>query len=75
METVKVFMNGTSEAVRLPENCQFGSSEVYVRKVGDMVLLLPKSKTWKAFIESLDGFSEDFMHEQHKDTLQKRAGF
>jgi antitoxin VapB len=72
METAKVFMNGRSEAVRLPKNCRFGSNEVYVKRVGDLVLLIPKEKTWQVFMQSLDGFSQDFLAERIGKPAQKR---
>jgi antitoxin VapB len=72
METAKVFMNGRSEAVRLPKDCRFNSNEVYVKKVGDLVLLIPKDKTWEVFMQGLDGFTKDFMTERVKDIPQKR---
>jgi antitoxin VapB len=72
METAKVFMNGRSEAVRLPKNCRFGSAEIYVKKVGSIVLLVPKEKTWEVFMQSLDGFSADFMNARPSQPPQKR---
>ena len=73
MESAKLFMNGRSEAVRLPKNYRFGSNEVYIKKIGDIVLLVPKDKTWDVFLQSLDGFSEDFMQNRPIDIPQKRA--
>ena len=75
MESAKLFMNGRSEAVRLPKNYRFGSNEVYIKKIGDIVLLVPKDKTWDVFLQSLDGFSEDFMQNRPIDIPQKRARF
>jgi antitoxin VapB len=72
METAKLFMNGRSEAVRLPKNCRFGSTEVYIKKVGDLVILVPKDKAWDVFIQSLDGFSDDYLSERPKNIPQKR---
>ncbi len=72
METAKIFMNGRSEAVRLPKECRFRSKEVYIKKLGDMVLLIPKDKIWDVFVNSLDGFSEDFMSERPNEKPQKR---
>ena len=74
METAKVFMNGRSEAVRLPKNCRFGAAEVYIKKLGDLVMLIPKDKVWDVFVQSLNGFSEDFMNERSKEVSQKRKG-
>lgn len=64
MMTAKVFENGRSQAVRLPKECRFQSDEVAVKKIGDIVLLIPKENQWSGFLESLDAFSDDFMCEE-----------
>lgn len=63
MMTAKVFENGRSQAVRLPKEYRFKDDEVMINKVGDMVLLVPKSAKWEAFMRSLDMFSPDFLIE------------
>ena len=35
--TAKIFENGRSQAVRLPKECRFGTEEVMVNKIGDIV--------------------------------------
>ena len=72
METAKIFMNGRSEAVRLPKNCRFGSKEILIKKVGDLVMLIPKEKAWDVFMDGLNGFSDDFMNERPNEKPQKR---
>lgn len=72
METAKVFMNGRSEAVRLPKNCRFDTREVYIKKIGDLVLLVPKKKSWDVFLSGLNGFSDDFMKKRVNEIPQKR---
>ena len=61
MMTAKVFENGRSQAVRLPKEYRFDESEVAISKVGDIVLLMPKDKSWNGLLASLDMFTEDFM--------------
>lgn len=61
MMTAKLFENGRSQAVRLPKECRFSGDEVSVSKVGDAVILLPKSNRWSGFLTSLDMFTADFM--------------
>ena len=41
----KVFLNNRSQAVRLPKEFQFTSSEVFIRKVGTDVVLSPRLLT------------------------------
>lgn len=63
MFTAKIFENGRSQAVRLPKECRFHDSEVSVNKIGDIVLLIPKTSKWSSFIQALDLFSDDFFEE------------
>jgi len=40
MQSAKSFINGRSQAVRLPKEFQFSGKDVLIQKVGDMDLLL-----------------------------------
>jgi len=72
MLTAKIFENGRSQAVRLPKECRFSSDEVLVNKIGDIVILLPKSSNWDSFTAAIDMFSDDFMDDKRDDSLQER---
>ena len=72
METAKIFQNGSSQAVRLPKEFRLPGKEVYVRKLGGMVLLVPKKEMWKQWYENLEGFSDDFMLARNQPKPQKR---
>ena len=71
METAKVFMNGGSQAVRLPLSCRMNENEVMAHRVGDAVILFPKESPWSALIESLNLFSEDYMDEGRNQGAQE----
>jgi antitoxin VapB len=60
MDIAKVFLNGRSQAVRLPKDYRLEGSEVYVKKIDDVVLLIPKDSAWKTLKTSLKYFSDDF---------------
>ena len=72
MQRAKLFMNGRSQAVRLPKDCQFSGSDVYIRKFEGVVMLLPKKSPWASLIRSLDLFSDDFMSHRNQPAQQKR---
>ena len=61
METAKLFLNGQSQAVRLPKEFRFSGNEVYIKKVGTAVMLFPKDRLWETHLEGLHSFSEDFL--------------
>ena len=71
MMTAKVFENGRSQAVRLPKEYRFTTDEVAVNKIGDIVLLMPKTDKWSSFMQAIDMFSDDFMEEEQNDGLKQ----
>lgn len=72
METAKVITNGTTQMVVLPDNFRISSSEVYIKKWGDSIVLMDKNDSWKALFESLDQFSDDFMDVREQPAPQNR---
>jgi antitoxin VapB len=66
MDTAKLFENGRSQAVRLPKKYRFSGDDVFIKKIDDIVMLIPKEKVWDTFRESFQKFSSDleFSHDQ-----------
>ena len=73
METAKLFQNGSSQAVRLPKQFRFRGDRVYIKKMGDAVILLPVRHSWNLLTSSLALFTEDFMQEREQPALQERG--
>ena len=59
--TAKIFMNNRSQAVRLPKEFRFDTSEVFIRKVGDEIILSPRPADWSAYLAEGPVASADFM--------------
>ena len=59
MQIAKLFMNGKSQAVRLPKEFRFYGDQVYIKKMSNGVLLLPYENGWQAMVDALDLFSSD----------------
>ena len=59
MDTAKIFENGRSQAVRLPQKYRFNADEVVIQRLGDAVLLVPKESLWNTFMEGVNCFTED----------------
>ena len=72
MNTAKLFKNGKSQAVRLPKQFKFQGNEVYIKRIGRNVILIPKDDPWESLISSLDNFSDDFMADREQPVLDKR---
>lgn len=72
MKRAKLFKNGQSQAVRLPKEFRFEGKEVYIKKVGNTVVLIPADRPWHALIDSLDKFSDDFLETRDQPDSQER---
>lgn len=72
MKTAKLFQNGQSQAVRLPKEFRFEGSEVFIKKSGNVVLLIPTAHSWDSLLGSLEKFSPDFMSERSQPQQQAR---
>ena len=73
MQTARLFLNGRSQAVRLPKEYQFDGEDVYIQRVGEAVILFPVDKDWEVFLHGLNSFSDGFMSEERfQGTDQER---
>ena len=75
MKTAKIFQNGQSQAVRLPKEFRFDDTEVFIKKSGNVVHLIPRTDSWNSLFDSLKKFSRDFMSERIQPDLDKRESF
>jgi antitoxin VapB len=66
MKTAKLFKNGQSQAVRLPKEFRMIGNEVYIKKQGEAIILLPKEKSWAPLFSSLNHFTKDFKIERNQ---------
>jgi antitoxin VapB len=52
--------------VRLPKEFRFQGTEVFLQRMGNAVVLLPKTKSWETLIGSLAKFPSDFMSDREQ---------
>ena len=73
MLSSKVFISGNSQAIRLPKEYQVEDKELYIQKIGNTIMLFPKTNPWESFEKSLPEFSEDFMLDgRNQPEMQER---
>jgi len=71
METAKLFINGNSQAVRLPKEYRFPGNEVGIRKIGNIAVLYPIDQAWDTFLNGLNGFTDDFFSGGRQEQLEQ----
>jgi antitoxin VapB len=77
--TAKLFLNGRSQAVRLPADLRFAGSEVFIRQdpaTGDVVLSR-RPESWDSFFKLRQeaNVPDEFMADRKDDAPQKRELF
>jgi antitoxin VapB len=75
MRTATLFQNGRSQAVRLPKEYRFNGDKVFVKRVGNAVLLIPYQESWQSLFDSLDQFSDDFMDSREQPEQSRESIF
>lgn len=69
MQTSRVFMNGRSQAVRIPAEFRFEEEEVFVNKIGDTLMITPKSSLVETLRLGAELVSDDFMADGRPDEI------
>lgn len=70
--TAKLFMNGRSQAVRLPAEFRFEGTEVLIEREGDAVILRPKPVGWDDFFAATPRTPDDFLADRGQEPPQTR---
>lgn len=76
--TAKLFMNGKSQAVRLPAEFRFEGDEVFVRRdpQTNEIILSPKPKDWGSFFQLADSMElDDFLNDRDMSVPYERDLF
>ena len=75
MKIAKVFWSGNSQAVRLPKEFQFHSTEVEIFKQGNNLILHERPQNIERVFELLTSLPDDFMSSGRNDTPPQDRDF
>lgn len=68
-QTTTTFMNGGSQAVRIPASYRFDEKELYINKIGHTLLLTPVSYLKNTLSEGAAMIPDDFMENGMPDEI------
>ncbi|MCY4041897.1 MAG: type II toxin-antitoxin system VapB family antitoxin [Gammaproteobacteria bacterium] len=64
-QSARIFMNGRSQAVRIPKAFAYeGVEELQVRRIGDRLILEPVRKSWLTLNDESSPVGLDFMKDR-----------
>ena len=73
MTAAKVFMNGRSQAIRLPKKFRVRAGEVFLRKTSEGFVVIERDP-WEVFGEGCRELPDDFMARRVQPPLERRDG-
>ncbi len=72
MKTAKLITDKENQTVILPKEFQLEGNEVYIKKIGNAIVLISKENPWQVLFDSLELFSDDFMESREQPQLDIR---
>ena len=61
VKTTNPLKHGQSQAVRLPKEFRFGGDSVYIQRLWNNVVLVPKHDPWQSMFGATRLFTDDFI--------------
>lgn len=61
--------------VRLPKGYRFEGESVYLQRLGNCVVLVPRHDPWTSMFEASHHFTDDFMADRNQGTQPGRENF
>jgi antitoxin VapB len=66
MLSTRVFQNGNSQAIRIPQELRTTKKEYYINKIGEAYVIYPKDDAWMAAKSLVGTFPDDFMEDRNQ---------
>ena len=66
LTTTRVFQNGNSQALRIPQDLRTDKKEFFIRKIGDIFIAYPTDDPWAPARQVIGTFPEDFMSDRNQ---------
>ena len=75
MKETTIFMNGDSQAMRIPKEIRFDTGTVLIEKIGSVTVIVDAKNPWAGLQLAQTLFSKDFMSEGRSvNPVVERAG-
>jgi antitoxin VapB len=75
IDTTNIQTNKDFQDIRIPSHLKIDDNKVYLKKVGNIIYLIPYHNPWHNMMESLNNFTEDFMEHREQPVPQTRESF
>ncbi len=66
MTKTRIFQNGNSQAIRIPQEMRTDKKEYCINKIGDIFIAFPSDDPWAPVRQVIGTFPEDFMEDRNQ---------
>jgi len=74
-EIVDIETQNNLQDIKIPEKFKINDDKVYIKKVGNVIYIIPFHNAWESLIDATNKFSDDFMEERIQPDNQDRETF
>ena len=71
-EAIDIKNNEGFQDIRIPKEMKINDDKVFLRKIGNVIYVIPFHSPWQNFVESLDTFTSDFMENRDQPAQDSR---
>ena len=71
MRKTRVFQNGNSQALRIPQDMRTDKKEYCINKIGDIYIAYPADDPWAPLRQVIGTFPEDFMNDREQPSWEE----
>ncbi|MBS1665457.1 MAG: AbrB/MazE/SpoVT family DNA-binding domain-containing protein [Bacteroidetes bacterium] len=75
IEAVQIQNLKGSQAISIPDDLKINDDKVYIKKIGNVLYLIPFHNPWQTLVDSLNEFTPDFMEARNQPSQQDRESF
>ena len=70
MLTTRVFQNGNSQALRIPQELRTDRKEYYIQKIGETFVAYPADDPWAPVRQVIGSFPSDFLSDREQPSWE-----
>lgn len=70
MTKTRVFQNGNSQALRIPQEMRTEKKEYFINKIGDIFIAYPADDPWAPVRQVIGTFPADFMADREQSSME-----
>jgi antitoxin VapB len=74
-EIVDIETQNDFQDIKIPGKFKINDNKVYMKKIGNVIYIIPYHNAWDSMIDATNSFSDDFMEKREQPSNQNRETF